>query len=149
MSSVSIDKFGVDGKESEMHSVSLRRLANWSPILQYRYLGSFTSDYVSILPSETFAIISTQPSKMQGRRCKKIAKSIHKLYFADSLRDQNYSFLKQQYKQVLPDFQAGVARVPTVASHRLRFQQKICSFSSPISDKKKSLKITMSIHFQL
>ena len=39
---------------------------------------------------------------MQGEHIIMIATSCHKLYFADSLGRKKYSFLKQQYEQMLP-----------------------------------------------
>ena len=43
------------------------------------------SDYVPTLDNDTFAIISTQPSKMQGEHSILIANFCQILYFADSL----------------------------------------------------------------
>ena len=62
MCSVAIDQFGVVG----MDNVVLRQLINSILPLKYRYLGSFPSIYVPFVPNETFAIIKTQPSNMQG-----------------------------------------------------------------------------------
>ena len=39
---------------------------------------------------------------MQGEHWTMIAKSCQKLYFADSLGRIKYSFLKQQYEQMMP-----------------------------------------------
>ena len=44
-----------------------------------------------------------QPSKMQGAHWKMIAKFCQILYFADSLGRKKYSFLKQQYEQIMPE----------------------------------------------
>ena len=52
---------------------------------RFRYLGSFLSDYVPTLDNDTFAIINTQPSNMQGEHWIMIANFQHELYFADSL----------------------------------------------------------------
>ena len=40
---------------------------------------------------------------MQGEHWIMIANSSQKLYFADSLGRKKYSFLKQQYEQIMPD----------------------------------------------
>ena len=61
------------------------------------------SDYVSTFDNGSFAIINTQPSKMQGEHWIMIANSRQKLYFADSLGRKKYSFLKHQYEQRMPD----------------------------------------------
>ena len=96
MSSVADDKFGVDGKTSKMDSVCLQQKINRITLLKYWYRGSFPSDHVPTLDDDTFANINTQPSNMQGEHWIMIANSCHILYFADSLRRKNYSFLKQQ-----------------------------------------------------
>ena len=75
MFSVSVDKFCVVGKKSKMDNVSLMQNTTRIPLLKYRYLGSFPSDYVQILPSETFAIKNTQPSNMQVEQSIMIANS--------------------------------------------------------------------------
>ena len=103
MSSVAVDKFGVVGKTSKMDNVSLQQIINRIPLIKYRYRGSFPSDYVPTLDNDTFAIINTQPSNMQGEHWIMIAKSCQKLYFADSLGRKKYSFLKQQYEQMMPE----------------------------------------------
>ena len=74
-----------------------------SKFTKYRYLGSFTSSYVPTADNDTFAIMNELPSNMQGEQCIMIANSCHKLYFADSLDREAYSFLKQQYKQMMPE----------------------------------------------
>ena len=84
-----------------MDNVSLQQIINRIPLLKYRYRGSFPSDYVPTLDNNTFAIINTQPSKMQGEHW--IANSRQKLYFADSLGREKYSFLKQHYEQMMPE----------------------------------------------
>ena len=64
--------------------------------------GRSPSDYVPTLDNDTFAIINTQPSNMQGEHWLMIAKSRQNLYFADSLGHNTYSFFKQQYEQMIP-----------------------------------------------
>ena len=96
-----------------MDNFALQQLINRSPLLKFRYLGSFPSDYVPTLDNDTFAIINTQPSNMQREHWIMIANFRHELYFADSLGCKGYSFLNnnnQHYKhpysltQVYADF---------------------------------------------
>ena len=103
MSSVAVDKFGLVGKTSKMDNVSLRQIINRIPLLKFWYRGLFHSDYVPTLDNDTFAIINTQPSNMQGKQCIMIAKYRQKLYFADSLGRKKCSFLKQQYEHMMAD----------------------------------------------
>ena len=87
-----------------MNNVSLQQIFNRIPLLKYRYPGSFPSDYVPTLDNDTFAIMNTQPSNMQGEHWIMIANSCQKMYFADSLGRKRYSFLKQQYeKKMMPE----------------------------------------------
>ena len=112
-----------------MAKVSLQRIINRFPLLKYRYLGSFLSDYVPTLHKETFALMNTQSSKMQGGHWIMIANSGQILYFADSLGRKKYSFLKQQYEQTLPE---PLQSHPSVwgfytiyaASHLFNFRQE-------------------------
>ena len=95
------------------------------PLLKFRYLGSFLSDYVPTLDNDTFAIINTQPSNMQGEHWIMIANFRHELYFAHFLEGKGYSFLNnknQHYKQ-LP-------APSTVSPECMRLLYNICSFSS-------------------
>ena len=85
MSSIAVDKCGVVGNTSEPDNVSLQQIINRIPLLKYRYRGSFPSDYVLTLDNDTFAIINTQPSNVQGEHCIMIANYRQKLYFADLL----------------------------------------------------------------
>ena len=100
-SSVAVDRFGVVGKISQMDNVSLQQLFNQIPLLKYRYLGFFPSDYVPILPTQTFAFIKTQPSKMHGEHWMATANSRHKLYLGDSTSQP--SIHKQHYEQMMPE----------------------------------------------
>ena len=90
-------------KISKMDRVSLQQIINRIPLLKYRYRGFFLSDYVPTLDNDTFAIINTQPSKMQGEHWLLTAKSCQILYFAESLGRKKYSFLKQHYEQMMPE----------------------------------------------
>ena len=103
MSSVAIDRFGIVGKISKMDNFSFQQMANRMPLLENRYRGSFPSDYVPTLDNNTFAIINTHPSNMQGEHWIMIANSRQILYFADSLGLKKYSFLKQHYEQMMPE----------------------------------------------
>ena len=86
-----------------MDNVSLQQIINRIPLLKYRYRDSFPSDYVSTLEDDTFAIINTQPSNMQGEHWIMIANSRQNLFFTDSLGRKKYSFLKQQSEQMMPE----------------------------------------------
>ena len=90
-------------KTSKVDRVSLQQIINRSQLLKYRYRGSFPSKYVPTLDNDTFAIIKTQPRKMQGEHWIMIANSSQKLYFAVSLRRKKYCFPKQQYEQMMPE----------------------------------------------
>ena len=103
MSSVAVDKFVLLKRTSKMDNVFRQQIINRIPLLKYRYRGSFPSDYVPTLDNDTFAIINTQPSNMQGEHWIMIPNSCQKLYFADSLGRKMYSFLKQQYEQMMPE----------------------------------------------
>ena len=86
-----------------MDIFALKQIINRIPLLRFWYLGSFPSDYVPTLDNDTFAIINTQPSKMQGEHWIMIANFRHEFYFADSLGCKGYSFLNNQhYKQMMP-----------------------------------------------
>ena len=65
-SSVAVDRFGVVGKIFQMDNVSFQQMINQILLLKYRYLGYFPSDYVPILPTQTFAFKETQSIKMHG-----------------------------------------------------------------------------------
>ena len=90
-------------KTSKMYNVSLQQIINGISLLKYRYRGSFPSDFVPALDHDTFAIINTQPSNMQGEHWIKIANSCQKMCFADSLGREKYSFLLQQHERRMPD----------------------------------------------
>ena len=87
----------------EMDDTSLKQIVNRIPLLKYRYMGSFPSDFVPNLLNDTFAIISTQPSNAPGEHWIMIAKFHHELFFAESLglSINNYPFLKQNYSQMV------------------------------------------------
>ena len=94
-----LTSLGLSEKTSEMDIVSLQQIVNRIPLLKYRCRGSFLSDYVPTLDNDTFAIICN----MQGEHWIMIANSCQKLCFADSLGRKKYSFLKQQYEQMMPE----------------------------------------------
>ena len=101
MSSVAVESLVLSENSSKMNNVSLQRLIDPIPLLKYRYRGSSPSGYVATLDKDTFAFINTQPNNMQGEHWIVIANSRQILYFADSLGRP--SFLKQQYKQMMPE----------------------------------------------
>ena len=109
----------------------LQRIIIRIPLLKYRNLGSFLSHYVPTLDNDTFAIINTQPSNMQGEHWIMIANFRHDLYFANYLGRKGYGFLNNQhYKQMMP---APLQSHPSVcgfyticaAFHLFKFQQKV------------------------
>ena len=112
-----------------MDKFALQQIINRIPLLKFRYLGSFPSDYVPTLDKETFAIINTQPSNMQVEHWIMIKIFRHELYFADSLGREEYRSLKQQYKQMMP---AHLQSHPSVcgfytiyaAFHLFKFRQE-------------------------
>ena len=112
-----------------MENFALQQNINCIPLLKFRYLGSFPSDYVPTLDNDTFAIINTQRSNMQAEHWIMIANFRHKLYFADSLGCKKYSFLKQHYKQMMPatleshPFVCGFYTI-YAAFHLLKFRQE-------------------------
>ena len=112
-----------------MDSVSLQQIIDRILLLKYRYRGSFPSDYVPTLENDTFAIINTQPSNMQGEHWIMIANFRQKFYFADSLGDKKYSFLKQHYEQMMPEPLQSHPRVCNfytiyAAFHLFKFRQE-------------------------
>ena len=112
-----------------MDKVSLQQIINRIPLLKYRYSGSFPSDYVPTLDNDTFAIVNTQPSNMQGEHWIIIANFRQNLYFADSFGCKKYSFLKQQYEHMMPDplqSHPSVCGFYTIyaAFHLFKFRQK-------------------------
>ena len=50
----------------KLDKFALQQNINRILLFMFRYLGSFSSDYVPTLDNDTFAIINTQPSNMQG-----------------------------------------------------------------------------------
>ena len=116
-------------KTSKMDDVSLQQIINRIPLFKCRYRGSFPSDYVPTLDNDTFAIVNTQPSKMQGEHWILIANSRQVLYGADSFGRKKYSFPKQQYEQMMPEplqSHPSVCGSYTIdaAFHLFKFQQE-------------------------
>ena len=97
-----------------MDNVALCQTINRIPLLKYRYNGSFPCDYVPTLPNDTFAIINTQPSNMQGEHWIMIAKHRHRLNFAASPDRKDYNFLSRNHKRMIPE--------------RLQLHQSLCGF---------------------
>ena len=86
-----------------MDKFALQQIISRILLLKFWYFGSFPSDYVPTLDNDTFAIINTQPSNLQGGHWIMITNFRHELYFADSLGRKGSSFLKQHYKQMMPE----------------------------------------------
>ena len=82
------------GKNSTMDSVALWQKLNHVALLNYRSFGSFSSDYVPTLFSETFVIITRQPRFLQEERSIMVANFCHKLSFADFQCLEKYTFRK-------------------------------------------------------
>ena len=89
-------------KTSKMDNASLQQIIDRISILKYRYRGSFASDCVPTFDNDNFAIINTQPTNMQDEHWIMIADTCQKLVFADSPGRKRYSFLNQQYEQMMP-----------------------------------------------
>ena len=113
-----------------MDIFALQPFFNRIPLLKFRYLFSFSSDYIPTPDNDTFAIINTQPNNMQREHWIMIANFRHELYFADSLGRKGYSsFNNQHYKQMVP---APLQSHPSVcgfytiyaAFHLFKFQQE-------------------------
>ena len=110
-----------------MDIFALQQIINRIPLLKFRYLGSFPSDYVPTLDNDTFAIINTQPSNMQGEHWIMIANFRHQLYFADSLGCKGYSFLNNQQMMPAPlQSHPSVCGLCTLnaAFHLFKFRQQ-------------------------
>ena len=113
-----------------MDNFALQQIINRIPLLKFRYPGSFPSDYVPTLDNDTFAIINTHPSNMQGEHWIMIANLPTELFFADSLGCKGYSLLNNQhYKQMIPaplQSHQSVCGFYTIyaAFHLFKFQQE-------------------------
>ena len=115
-----------------MDNFALQQIINRISLLMFRYLGSFPSDYVPIIDNDTFAIIGTQPSIMQGEHWLMIANFRQESYFADSFGCKGYSFLNNNhhhYKQMMPaplQSHPVVCGFPTIyaAFHLFKFRQE-------------------------
>ena len=114
-----------------MDNVSLEQLVNRILLPNNRYIGSFRSDFVPILPNDIFAIIRTHPNNTPGEHWILTAISHHVTYFSDSLglSIKNYPFFKQKCRQVIPTRRQGNPSVcgfytMYAAFHRFKFQQE-------------------------
>ena len=116
-------------KTSKMDNVSLKQIINRISVLKYRYRGFFPSDCVPTLDNDTFAIINTQPSDMQGELWIMSVNSRQSFFLQTLLVVKNYSFLEQQYEQMMPE---TLQSHPSVcgfyaiyaAFHLFKFQQE-------------------------
>ena len=114
------------GKITKLKNVSHQQISNCIPLP--KYVGLFPSDYVTTLDNDTFAIVNTQLSKLQGAHSIIIAKCCQKMYFTDALGRPN--FLKRQYKQMMPEppqTHSSVWNCYTIysASHLFKFRQEV------------------------
>ena len=87
----------------EMDNTSLTQIVNRIPLLKYRCMGSFPSDFVLNLQNDTFAIINKQSSYTPGEHWKMIAKFHLELHFPNSLdlSINNYPFPYQNYSKMV------------------------------------------------
>ena len=115
-----------------MGNTTLKQIVTRIPLLKYRYIGSFPSDFVPNLPNDTFAIFNKQPSNTPGEHWIMIAKLHHELFFVDSfgLSINNYPFLKQNYSRMiwtrLQDHPSVCSFYTNYAAFKLfKFQQEI------------------------
>ena len=107
-----------------MDKFAQQQIISRIPLLKFRYLGSFPSDFVPTLDNDTFADINTQPRNMQGEHWIMIANFRHELYIADFLGCKGYSFAQQ------PELQADDASSSTVSPKCMWVLYNICSFSA-------------------
>ena len=115
----------------EIDNTSIKQVVNRIPLLKYRHIGSFPSDFVPNLPNDTFAIMNTQPSNTPGEHWIMIANFHHELYFANffGLCINNYAFLKQTYSpnvRTRPQDHPSVCCFYTIHAqfHLFKFQQE-------------------------
>ena len=122
-----------------MDNFALQQILSRIPLLKFRYLGSFSSDYFPTLDNDTFAIFNTQPSNMQGEHWIMIAIFRPELFFADSPARKMYSFFNNQhYKQMMPaplHFHPSVCGFYTIyaAFHLFKFQQEEITGSQDVN----------------
>ena len=83
-----------------------------------------------------------QRSQKQGEHWMMIANFRQNLPFAGSLGRENYSFLKQHYKQMMPE--SLQSRIPAFAVSARNMQLS----NSLNSDNKKLLEFTMLMYFE-
>ena len=83
--------------------VSPKQIFNRIPLFKYGCRGSLPPDYVPTPDNDTFAIINTHPSKMQGEHWIMIANTRQTFYFADSFGSDKHSFLKLHYGQMMSE----------------------------------------------
>ena len=122
MASVAVDEFGVVAKTSKKEDVSLQQTINRIAPLEQWYRRSFPSKNFPTHDDDTFAIINTQPSKMQSEYWILIANFYQLFSFAV------FSVLKVQFPQSA--LRTGDSRTTTVPSQRLLFLLDRCSISS-------------------
>ena len=120
--------------------ISLQQVFSQFPLLKYRYRGSFSSDYIPTFDNDTFAIIYTQPSIMQGELWILIANSRRSLYSPTFSVDPVSSSSStnrwcQKHYNLIPAFAVCTP-----------YMQRFISSSS---DKKRLLEFSMLMYFKL
>ena len=118
---VKIDKSGFLERKFKKNKVAFQQLLNRILLINYCYLGSFSSDYVVNVLSEPLSVINTPALMIVGSR--------YKLYFENFLGIEKNSFLKQHFKQMSPEplqFHASVWGFYTIytAFHCFKFQKR-------------------------
>ena len=141
VSSVAVDKLGVDGKTFKMDNVSLQQIINRIPLLKCRYRGSFPFDYVPTLDNDTFAIINKQSISMQGEHWIMIANSRPILYFQTLLVVQITVSSNSKMNRWC---QNPYSPMPAFAAST-QYKQLFISLNS---DKKKLQEFTILMNFQ-
>ena len=68
-----------------MDNKSLTQIINNISILKHKYLGAYAANQVPFFVQNSFAIINTDPSYLEGSHWILLAKNNGKMYYADSL----------------------------------------------------------------
>ena len=81
MSRIAVDKIGFSERMSKMDTAALQQIIIRLSPRRHRYSGSFALENFPDLPTETFTLVKTLPSNLQGVHWKMIGNSCHKLFF--------------------------------------------------------------------
>ena len=143
--SVANDKFANVGKKiwNRLDNVAVQQIIFWPPVIKTRLIRRFSSNYVPLLHNETLAVKYTQPNNVQGGHWIMFENACYKVFFADPLGGKNYNFLKQHYKQNLPE---PLQSQPSVCGFYARFMQFYIS-SSFDSKKLPEFRMVMNSNF--